>query len=54
MFIGVYDTSAEDFGRARFFDVGIEPPDRGLPTTTKSLGDILNEISQTFRVRNKM
>jgi hypothetical protein len=53
-FIGVYNSSTEQFGGVRLFDIAVEPPDRGLPVETDSLEEVLNKIGRTFRTRNKI
>lgn len=54
LFIGVYETSGERFGTVKFFDVGTEPPDRGLPSDLNTMNEVLSKISQVFRSRNKI
>lgn len=52
-YIGVYDTSHERHGSVLFFDMASEPPDRGLPTTTQTMSQVIDAISATFRIRNE-
>lgn len=54
LFIGVYEASGERFGAVKFFDMDSEPPDRGLPSNLQTMEEVLNKISRTFRIRNKI
>jgi hypothetical protein len=54
MFIGLYDTSAGNFGNSDLFEVAVEPPDRGAPKSVIKFSQALDLISTTFRSRNKL
>jgi hypothetical protein len=53
LWICVYDSGPEDFGRCRCYDVATEIPASGLPSGDVSLSDVLSEIERIFRSRNK-
>ncbi len=53
IWICVYDSGPEDFGRCRCFDTAHEIPFKGLSTEDISLSRVITEIEQAFRARNK-
>ena len=54
MWLCVYATAPESFGRCQCFDVSQVFPPTGLPERSQSLSDLLNEINLEFAKRNKV
>lgn len=52
VFIGLYETAVEEFGRVDFFDVMAAPPRRGRPRAPMSVDRLLSEIVATYDRRN--
>jgi hypothetical protein len=53
VFLGIYDTSAEHFGKVRFFSVLKEPPDRGLPDGLLAFAEVIAAIANAFDMRHR-
>jgi hypothetical protein len=52
MFIGLYDTTAEQFGRVGFFDVMDAPPRKGRPARLLTFAELVQRIQDTYDARN--
>jgi hypothetical protein len=52
VFIGLYDTSEENFGEVRFFDVKDAPPKHGRPKQLLSFTATIDAIRQAYDARN--
>lgn len=52
VFIGLYDTDDERFGRVGFFDVMVAPPMRGRPKRLLSFRELIDEIKEAYDARN--
>lgn len=53
VFIGLYDTGADHFGEARFFDVMSSPPKHGRPEVALSFDELISAIVSTYDARNR-
>jgi hypothetical protein len=53
IWVCVYNSGQDDFGRVRCFDVADEIPTTGLPENHTSLSNVLDQIERAFRIRNK-
>jgi hypothetical protein len=53
LFVGVYDTSVENFGEVRLFEVSTEPPDRGLPENQLTITAVIGAILQAYHARHR-
>jgi hypothetical protein len=53
IWICVYDSGKDDFGRVRCFDIADEIPTTGLPEKCASLSSVVDQIERTFGSRNK-
>lgn len=54
VYIGLYNTTLEDFGSVRFFDVEDDPPKRGPPTTTLTFAQVIDGIVSAYDQRNNL
>jgi len=52
VFIGLYDTAPENFGRVTFFDVRNRPRRNGRPRETLTFAELLGEIVKAYDERN--
>jgi hypothetical protein len=53
IWICVYDSGNDDFGRVRCFDIADEIPTTGLPEKCASLSSVVDQIERMFGSRNK-
>jgi hypothetical protein len=52
VFIGLYDTTNENFGDVGFFDVAEAPPKTGRPKSLMRMSEVVGEIISTYNLRN--
>jgi hypothetical protein len=52
VFIGLYDTAEDLFGRVGFFDVTTPPPQRGRPRVLMDFAGLISAIVATYDARN--
>jgi hypothetical protein len=52
VFIGLYDTSPNNFGRVGFFDVMDAPPRNGRPEKLLGFAELIQRIRDTYDARN--